>query len=173
MKSLAYPLLLLVLLLVPACGGGSADVDPGAAAASDLPERYWLSSTPAEARDVGAARGDLTDGATVAVRGVVGGSKKPFVEGLAAFTLVDPALDSCVGDGTGCPTPWDYCCVDPQTIAENSVTVELREGGTALPASVRGFHGLDHLATVVVQGVAERDAQGNVTIVASGLRTPD
>ena len=122
---------------------------------------------------MGAARADATDGGTVTVRGVVGGSKKPFIEGLAAFTIVDPALESCVGDGMGCKTPWDYCCVDPQTIAENSMTVEFREGDATLTSSPRGLNGLDPLATVVVQGVAERDARGNVTIVASGLRVLD
>ena len=173
MKTLAYPLLLLVPFLALACGGGATDGASSVPSTSDLPERYWLPSVPPDVRDVGAARADVTDGATVTVRGVVGGSTKPFVEGLAAFTLVDPALESCVGEGGACKTPWDYCCVDPQTIAENSVTVEFREGDTIREGSLRGTHGLDHLAAVVVQGVAERDQQGNVTIVASGVRTLD
>jgi hypothetical protein len=128
---------------------------------------------PAGAQDVGEIWQEAKPGQEVVVRGVVGGSRKPFVEGLAAFTLVDPALKSCVGDDMGCQTPWDYCCVDPQTIAHNSVTVEFREGGRPLAASPRGFHGLDHLKTVVVRGVAERDPQGNVTIVAAGVRPLD
>jgi len=182
MKTLAYPLLLLVPICAASCGGDSTDeapVDPIASGASgasgqpELPERYWLASAPADARDVGAARADLTDGATVTVRGVIGGSKRPFVEGLAAFTLVDPALESCVGEGGACKTPWDYCCVDPQTISENSATVEFRDGDTLLETSLRGMNGLEPLATVVVQGVAERDPQGNVTIVSSGVRVLD
>lgn len=174
MKTLAYPLLLLVPILAPACGGEATDGEAAVGASTtELPERYWLPSVPPDAQDVGAARADLADGDTVTVRGVVGGSTKPFVEGLAAFMLVDPALESCVGDGMGCETPWDYCCVDPQTIAENSATVEFREDGQVLSSSLRGTHGLDHLTTVVVQGVAERDSQGNVTIVASGLRALD
>jgi hypothetical protein len=140
---------------------------------SDLPERYLLQSAPEGAQDVGAARAGATDGATVAVRGVVGGSESPFVDGLAAFTIVDPALESCVGEAGGCETPWDYCCVPPETIAENSVTIEFREGDAPVVARARGFHGLDYLATVVVEGAAERDAQGNVTIVASGIRVVD
>ena len=152
----SLPFLLTLPLVLAACGGG-AGADPAPPVAT-LPERYLLQVTPGEVQDAGAVRAGVLDGASVAVRGVVGGSERPFVEGLAAFTLVDPALSACVGDGMGCATPWDYCCVDPRTIAEQSVTVEFREGAETLAASARGFHGLDHLATIVVQGVAERDA---------------
>jgi len=170
MKSLVISLLFPALLLATACGGDGADPAADAATTSALPARFLLEAAPSGAADVGEVRASATDGATVKVRGVIGGSVKPFVEGLAAFTLVDPALDSCVGDGMGCETPWDYCCVDPRTIAENSVTVEFREEGRALQAKVRGVGGLDHLVTVVVDGVAARDSQGNVTVVASGVR---
>jgi hypothetical protein len=173
MKIHARTSLLVASLLLSACGGEPGPAEAESQTASGLPERYLLPSAPADAVDIGAARADLAEGDTVTVRGVVGGSVKPFVEGLAAFTLVDPSLASCAEDDMGCKTPWDYCCVDPQTIAENSATVEFREDGTTLTASPRGFHGLDHLATVVVQGIAERDAHGNVTIVASGVRTVD
>jgi hypothetical protein len=173
MKNPLRPFLLVVPVLLAACGGESAPARAAGLPASDLPEHYFLASTPAGAVDVGAARAGLEDGATVTVRGVVGGSVKPFVEGLAAFTIVDPALVSCAEDDMACKTPWDYCCIDPQTIAENSATVEFRESGATLSASPRGFHGLDRLSTVVVEGVAEKDAQGNVTIVASGVRTVD
>ena len=169
MKHLAYSLLLLVPFLVLACGAETPDGDSSSASTSGLPDSYWLTSDPADARDVAAARADLTDGATVTVRGVIGGSKRPFVDGLAAFTLVDPALEPC-SEEEGCRTPWDYCCFDPQTIAENSVTVEFRNGDAVRSESLLGVRGLDHLASVVVQGTAELDSQGNVTIVASGVR---
>ena len=161
-------LLPLALVLACACGGSASDPN-SEAPRSDLPERFYLASAPAGAVDVGALHTSAKDGEAVVVRGVVGGSERPFIEGLAAFTLVDPALKSCVGDGMGCLTPWDYCCVDPATMAANSATIELFEEGGLAAASPRGFHGLDHLVTVVVQGTAKRDAQGNLTIVASGL----
>jgi hypothetical protein len=168
MKELSRFALALLACFASACGGDKSA--QGAPVTSNLPERFLLDAAPPGAQDVGAVRQSAQPGQEVVVRGVVGGSERPFVAGLAAFTLVDPALKSCVGDGMGCKTPWDYCCVDPQTIAHNSVTVEFRESGRPLAASPRGFHGLDHLKTVVVRGVAERDAQGNVTIVASGVR---
>lgn len=170
MKNFAYPLLLLAPFFAFACGDEPADSDTTAVSESGFPEHYWLASDPADAKDVGAACADLTDGATVTVRGVIGGSAKPFVDGLAAFTVVDPALKACVGEGENCKTPWDYCCTDLETIAANSMTIEFRDGDNPLQESLLGVNGLDHLATVAVQGVAERDAQGNVTLVASGVR---
>jgi hypothetical protein len=50
-----------------------------------------------------------------------------------------------------------------------SVTVELREGGRVLRKDLRGCDGLDHLVPVAVRGRVERDAAGNVIVVAEGL----
>lgn len=169
MKHLAYSLLLSMPFLVLACGTESPSDDSSSHSTAGLPDSYWLTSDPADAEDVSSARTDLVDGASVTVRGVIGGTKRPFVEGLAAFNLVDPALEPCSED-EGCRTPWDYCCVDSQTIADNSVTVEFRDGDVVRSTSLQGVHGLENLAKVAVQGTAERDAQGNVTIVASGVR---
>ncbi len=173
MKTLVSLLLLFVPVLAPSCGQDATEATDAVATPSQVPERFWLESPPPDTQDVGAARVALEDGAKVSVRGVVGGSRKPFVDGLAAFMLVDPALKSCVGDGMNCPTPWDYCCEDPQVMAQNTVTVELREGDRILAANLEGLQGLEHLATVVVQGVAETDPRGNVTVVASGVYPED
>ena len=42
--------------------------------------------------------------------GRIGGSENPWIEGLAAFTIVDPVMKHCgeLGDD-GCPKPWDFC----------------------------------------------------------------
>jgi len=167
MKTLKTLTTAALFTLTLACGGSGGE--SGETASSDLPERFYAAEAPAGAVDVGVAHAELQDGESAVVRGVVGGSTRPFVEGLAAFTIVDPALESCVGDGMGCETPWDYCCVDPETMVKQSATIELTDGGKLLTASPRGFHGLDHLVTVVVEGTAKRDAQGNLTIVASGM----
>ncbi len=163
------PAILLALALPVACGDSSADAKTTKSASAAVPERFFLVETPAGAVDVTAAHASVKDGEEVVVRGVVGGSEQPFVAGLAAFTIVDPALKSCEDDGMGCKTPWDYCCVDPTTLAKGSATIELREGEKLLAAAPRGFHGLDHLKTVVVAGTASRDSHGNLTIVARGL----
>lgn len=156
-----------LLCAAAACGGQGAS--QSAESRSNLPERFHLAQAPSGAVDVSAVHANAKDGEPIVVRGSVGGSEDAFVEGVAAFTIVDPALKSCENDGMDCPTPWDYCCVDPSTLAKSSAMVEISEGGQLLKASPRYFHGLDHLTSVVVQGTAKRDAQGNLTVVATGL----
>ena len=68
-----------------------------------------------------------------------------------------------------CPTPWDYCCEDSTKLRAATATVEFREGADVRKTTARGFHGVDHLKTVVVRGAAEKDAAGNLTIVATGV----
>ena len=175
MNVLTCTLFSLVPFVAVSCGGGDSDntsstsTDSSAAQATEPAGDVWLAAVPEGAQDVGAARAGAAEGETLTVRGLIGGSKKPFVEGLAAFQLIDPALSSC-DPAEGCRTPWDYCCTALDTITENTVTVEIRDGDTVRTGGLRGTHGLEPLAEVVVQGVAELDAQGNVTIVASGMR---
>jgi hypothetical protein len=152
------------LLLLAACG---AEADPPRAAAAGLPAHYRLARPPAAARDVIDVHAHAVQDEVVEVRGVAGG----FVDGLAAFTLVDASLPDCRNGrpDSPCGTPWDYCCTDPQELAVASVTVELREGGRVLRKDLRGCDGLDHLVPVAVRGRVERDAAGNVIVVAEGL----
>jgi hypothetical protein len=155
------------LSLAAACGEPKvSDVER-----STLPDHFYLALAPAGAIDVAAAHASVKDGDPIVLRGAVGGSQEPFVAGLSAFTIVDTSLKSCVGDGTNCPTPWDYCCADPAGLAKSSATIELVEDGELLKSTAQGFHGLDHLKTVVVQGTAKRDAQGNLTVLAKGVHT--
>jgi hypothetical protein len=149
------------LLLLAACGGSEPS------AVSLVPEHYRLERPLAAARDVIEVRAHAAAGEVVEVRGVAA----EFVDGLAAFTLVDAALPDCRRDGmqSPCDTPWDYCCTDPQELAAASVTVELHEGDRVLRHDLRGFDGLDHLVPVDVRGRVERDEAGNVTVVADGL----
>ncbi len=93
------------------------------------------------------------------------------VKGLAAFRLVDASLKACneTEMPDACKTPWDYCCTPPEELRKVVASVELRESGRALQSDLIGWNGLDHLKTVVVQGRAERDAAGNLTIAASGV----
>lgn len=155
-----------LLLLVAAC---SSDTASDALPHPDLPERFWSASEPTGARPVAEVHAGAKDGERVVLVGAVGGAAQVFVDGAAVFTLVDPALHSCVGDGMGCKTPWDYCCEDPDSLRRSTATVELREGGRPLPVSPRGFHGLDHLSLVVVEGLAERDSGGNLVVAAERL----
>ena len=167
MSKLKSNTFLIALLTLAASCSKSSDAQHAALPKSDLPEKFHLASAPSNAKPVGAVRSDAKQGDTVALAG----RAKDFIDGLAVFTVTDETLKPCneAGPMDTCPTPWDYCCDDPTDVAQKTVTVEFREGAEPMKKTVHGFHGLDHLSRVVVTGKAEKDAAGNLTVLADGV----
>jgi hypothetical protein len=151
-------------LVVAAC---KRSPEGGPPPTSALPDRYWLPQAPAGAMQAAEVRAHAKSGEQIVVTGVVGGRKQPFTEGAAAFTIVDDAAKKCTPGE--CETPWDYCCTPPDQLSASTVVVEFHENGHPIRQGARGYHGLDHMKTVVVAGEARRDDAGNVTVVATGI----
>lgn len=149
-----------------AASGCSESADTAAAAKPSAEgSAYLAKAEPADARGVGEARKAVADGDEVTLVGRIGGGAEPFVNGLAAFTIVDPAIPHCSAD-EGCPTPWDYCCETDQLPA-NSATVKLiGNDGKPVTQDARQLLGVKELSVVVVQGKAKRDDAGNLTVLA-------
>lgn len=127
---------------------------------------YVMTSEPADAMPVGEARQSVEDEQAVILVGTIGGSSEPFVDGLAAFTIVDTNVPYCA-DEEGCPTPWDYCCTQDQ-VKDNIATVMIvDEAGKPVAEDARQWLGVKELSTVVVQGKAVRDDAGNLTVAAT------
>ncbi len=107
-----------------------------------------------------------TGAGEVTVVGRIGGDREPFVDGMAAFTIVDPSLRACSDiEGDACKTPWDYCC-EPDVAAGRALVKVVDDGGTVVGTDARQLLGVKELATVVVRGKAERDDAGNLTVLA-------
>ena len=137
---------------------GSPDTNSSAPNAA-----YLLNSEPAGAVGVGEGRKSTDEEVTIVGR--IGGSAKPFVNGLAAFTIVDPKVPYCAPE-EGCPTPWDYCCETNQ-LKDNSATITIVDDqGTPIAGDAKSLLGVKELSTVVVHGKAQRDNQGNLTVAA-------
>ena len=127
---------------------------------------YLLTTEPADAMPVGAARESVENEQSVTVVGLIGGSSEPFVDGLAAFTIVDPKVPYCAAE-EGCPTPWDYCCTQDQ-VKDNIATVKMVDAsGEPETDDARQLLGVKELSTVVVTGIAQRDDAGNLTVAAT------
>jgi hypothetical protein len=128
--------------------------------------QYTASTEPADPIPVGDARQSSEDGQAITLVGVIGGSSKPFVDGIAAFTVVDPKVPHCAAD-EGCPTPWDYCCTQDQ-VKENVATIKIvDDSGKPVEQDARELLNVKELSTVVVTGTAKRDDQGNLTVAAN------
>jgi len=150
-------------------GCGSSDVTTlSNADRVEFGSHFMAESEPSGAIRVGEAREKTLDGQEVTLIGLIGGSSKPFVEGLAAFTIVDPKVPCCAAD-EGCPTPWDYCC-ETDAVKENIAMVKIvDDSGRPVTQDARDFLSVKELSTVVVKGKAERDDQGNLTVAANKI----
>ena len=132
---------------------------------------YLLAEEPEGAKGVMDVKQTAKDGDDVLIVGRVGGDKKPFLEGLAGFTIVDTSLKSCADiPGDTCPNPWDYCCEDPTEVKKGKALVKfVDDSGNTLKKDARDLLGVAPLETVVVRGKAKRDSEGNLTVLASAV----
>ena len=148
--------LALFALTLAACGGD---------ATSDTAEQPAVKSYKLEA--------DLTDAANVyAARKkgegdevIVVGRVRQELEGSAAFMLVDEVLEYC-GQGLekcGCPTPWDYCCIEQEVVAEASLPVEIHNAkGEVVDLAKDDIRLLD---LVAMKGTLAKTESGDLFLV--------
>ncbi len=139
------------------------------AASSGVPDTpYLTNSEPVGALPVGEARESSGDKDDVVLMGRIGGSAKPFIDGLAAFTIVDPKVPYCAED-EGCPTPWDYCCEQNQVKTNIAMVKVVDEQGQPVSQDARELLGVEELNMVVVKGTAQRDDDGNLSVLANQI----
>jgi len=153
-------------------GDGAGSATNINAQASLFPAGLFLVDLPADAKDVKSAKAAAKPGDRVVIRGRIGGSLEPFVEGRAIFTLMDKALPACSDNPDDhCTTPWDYCCESPEDIALHAATIRVvGPDGAPLRAGLKGEGGLKELSEVVVVGeVAEDSEGGNLVVNAVGM----
>lgn len=162
---------LVAAVAVAGCAG-EAPVDTSKASpqASAEGKQYLLASAPEGAQEVVAVRESIGDDEEVVIVGRIGGSQDPWVEGRAAFSIVDRSLPACTDiPGDTCPTPWDYCCATDKLPAATTLVKLVDDQGELVSTDARELLGLDELQTVTVTGKAQRDEEGNVTILARSI----
>jgi hypothetical protein len=137
-------------------------------------KQYLLTEEPSGAQSVLAAKDSVKDGDEITILGRIGGSAEPFVNGRAAFTVVDMSLVPCnEREGDSCPKPWDYCC-DVDTLPKATAVLKIVDGdGQTVPRDAKRDLGLRELQTVVARGKAKRDDAGNLTVLAKAIFVKD
>ena len=172
MKPQLTSLLAIAALAAAGCTQNSSQSDntAGPSTTSIDGSAYVLSNEPAGAAPVIAVREQSKDGDEVVLVGRIGGSANPWIEGRAAFSIVDPSLKACSDiPGDECPKPWDYCCEATRLPSSTALIKFVDDKGRPLQADARKLLSLKELQTVVVSGKAQRDAAGNLTVLATGL----
>lgn len=155
--------------LVAGCGQTTTTPTPQATsttpAASAAGAEFLLQEQPANAKPVADILESAEDGVDVTILGRIGGGENPWVDGRAAFTIVDPKIEPC-HPSEGCPTPWDYCCSTDQLPKNRAMIKVVDAAGGTVEQDARKLLGAKELQTVVVKGKAKRDEAGNLTVLA-------
>lgn len=167
-----------VLVLGLTCwtlGCGEANKSNQSVPKSDFDASGYLAKAAIpDAKQVIAARKDSKNEQEITIVGRIGGSIDPWVKGRAAFSLVDSSIKACSdetpdGEACSCETPWDYCC-ETDKLKDATVLVKfVDEEGKVLKHDARAIFELTELQTVSIQGKAERDDSGNLTILAKKM----
>lgn len=131
---------------------------------------YLLSSEPKDPASVIHLREEAATDDEVLLVGCIGGSTNPWIEGRAAFTIVDLSLKSCNDKlEDRCPTPWDYCCETDKLPTAGALIKFVDDAGKVLKADPKTLFGVKELSTVIIKGSAKRDDADNLTVLASGI----
>lgn len=160
-------------LLVVAMFAGCAE-DPSTPVASYDGTKFILATEPAGAQNVIEVRQSSLDADEITIIGRIGGSLNPWVEGRAAFSIVDPTLLACSddkadGEPCSCTTPWDYCCETDKLPSAMVLVTFVEPDGSVVKQSAQDVFNIEELQTVVIRGTAQRDDSGNLTVLATGM----
>lgn len=159
-----------VLAAVVGCERGpaaSATKDAVRGNGAALPAGLFVATEPSGAAEVGAAKASASEGETIIVRGRIGGSASPFVEGRAVFTVADLSLPPCnANPDDACETPWDYCCEPTERITRLIATVQVvGSDGQPLKVGLQTSSPLKPLAEVVVRGRVSRKQGDQILVI--------
>jgi hypothetical protein len=156
------------LIWITGCGSGSkpdanATTPPPPAAAKLL-----LSTEPVGAKNIVEIREQAKDKDEVVLVGRIGGDRDPWVEGMAAFKITDLSCVPCnERPGDDCKFPWDYCCEDNEKMKKSVAMVQIVDDhGKVIAEDAKKSLGFKELQTIVIQGIAERDKDNNLTVNA-------
>ena len=155
---------------------GCAETEQDAASSSEDSaqavdgSKFVMSEQPEGAKDVIAVRESAQDGDDVLLEGRIGGAHNPWVDGYAAFTVVDNSLRACSDiPGDKCKFPWDYCCETDKLKNATALVKVVDENGDPVKADARKLLNVTELSRVIIKGKAKRDDAGNLTVLASGI----
>jgi hypothetical protein len=153
------------------CGQKSAPNATSSASSVNIDgSKFLLVDEPEEAMGVIEARESAENGAPIVVVGRIGGAANPWIEGRAAFMLLDASMamvtegeddeegELCTGD----------CCAADRAGCTTLVKVVDAEG-KVIAADSRQLLGLSADDTVVVRGKANKDESGNFVVLAEGI----
>lgn len=177
MKRIKWYQIAIIVLVSPlvflslSCGS-SSDPQPGASAATDLPDSLFLAAAPAGVEPIASLKQKAREGDTVVINAVIGGRSQPFVNDRAVMTVVDAQTHNpCLAEGHHCPTPWDYCCTPPEELISDVASVQIvGADNRPLAVDLKDVENLKPLTRLVIRGtIASRTDQTTLVVNAEGI----
>ncbi|MEX2139090.1 MAG: hypothetical protein WD894_07510 [Pirellulales bacterium] len=153
-------------LFATGCGTSSTDAAASSESGANIDGRkYLLSHEPEGAVGVIRARQMAGDDDELVVVGRIGGGVAPWIEGRAAFVLVDPS--SGITADEACD---EECNCHSDELADATAVIKFVDAqGKVLAVDARRLLGVKELEMIVVKGRAKRDESGNLSVLASGI----
>lgn len=169
------PLPLLLLFATTAgtlvgCGEDATTPTDGATPVSIDRSRFVLGEEPDGAVGVIAAKDQAEDGAPLVLVGRIGGSERPWIDGRAAFTLIDASMN-VVAEGEDSADE-ELCtgdCCATERLACTTLVKFVDAQGQIVPVDSRELLGVKENDMVVIQGKVRKDDTGNFSLLATGL----
>lgn len=161
----------LVFTAFAGCGGSGTPLSTTSQSAHAIDSsKYALSEEPDGAIGVIAARKTGQDGEPIVVVGRIGGAANPWIEGRAAFVLLDASMMLVANgtDSTAGEICLDDCCAEGRAASTTLVKV-VDENGQVLPVDARQLFQVAANDMVVVHGKVNKDESGNFVVLADGV----
>jgi hypothetical protein len=131
--------------------------------------KYHLASEPTGALAVKELLKTAQDDQEVVVAGRIGGGIDPWIEGRAAFILVDPQAAALAAGGVEICSDEECSCLAEHLDGATVVVKFVDENGKTLPIDARELLGVKVLQNLVVKGKAKRIDGADLTIQATGV----
>ena len=129
-------------------------------------KQYLLNEEPDGAVGVIAARESAEDGKPLILVGRIGGAANPWIDGRAAFTVLDASMTVVAtgeeAEGAICT---DDCCAT-ERLACTAVVKVIDADGKLIPIDSRQLLGVKESDMVVAEGKAQKDKNGNFVMLA-------
>ncbi len=99
-------------------------------------------------------------GATLSIKGFIGGRVEPFTSNRASFLLGDDSIKTCDKiPSDNCPTPWDACCEDRKKLLRGSICIQLLDNnGSLIHGNLNGVRDLKPGREIKVKGIVDSNS---------------
>lgn len=169
MRSLAL-IAVSFLTIFSGCGtAADTDVVPAIPPGIDA-NKFVLQEEPDGAIGVIEARETSEDGKPLVMVGCIGGIANPWIDGRAAFTLLDASM-TVVAEGEEM-TEGAICtgeCCDDLRAGCTALVKFVDAKGSVIPVDSRQLFGVKESDMLVIEGTAQKDKSGNFVMIASRL----